>query len=902
MAISPNSNADGSPGHNGANGHAEGHVITISGMYENYFLDYASYVILERAVPAIEDGLKPVQRRILHAMYEKDDGRYHKVANIIGNTMQYHPHGDAAIGDALVNVGQKELLIDTQGNWGDFRTGDSAAASRYIEARLTKFALEVAFNPQTTNWTVSYDGRKREPVSLPMKFPLILAQGTDGIAVGLSTKILPHNFIELIKASIDILMGKDVKIYPDFMTGGSIDVTDYQGGQRGGKVKVRAKIEKADKNLILIKELPYAVTTVSLAESISKAVEKGQIKIKKIDDNTAAEVEIAIELMPGISPDVAIDALYAFTDCEVSISPNACIIVDDKPIFTTVENILRISTENTKDLLRQELEIKRKELEEKWLFASLEKIFIENRIYHHIEECESWEEVIAVIYRELRKYVSTPSEKPKESDNRLKLFRELTDDDITRLTEIRIKRISKFNAFKADELIERLIEELEETEHHLAHLTEYAVAYFQNLLDKYGKGRERKTTISGGFETIQITQVVANNAKLYADLKEGFVGMGLKKEGEFICDCSDIDDIIVFRKDGKMVVTRISDKTFVGKDIIHVDVWKKADERTTYNMIYVDAKSGISKAKRFNVTAITRDKEYDLTMGNPNSKTLYFSANPNGEAELVSITLSPSCPARIKVFDFGFSDLEIKGRASQGNIVSKYPVKKVVLKEAGQSTIGAIKIWMDEVSGRMNTDARGKYLGEFDTGVLVVSLYNDGTYELNEFDLTRRYDVNTLLYIGKFDPEQVVNVVYFDGNKEWTMVKRFKIETNKVGEKFSYLSDHKNSKLLFASVKLNPRIEYSVKVKGKKLDGEVSLGEFMDVKGWKAAGNRLSDQKLLGVKELEEKVGSLPGLVPISRDGSGQSGASDTPSAEPDKKFHAGDTVDFEVKGQGKLF
>ncbi len=896
MATSPNSNADGTPGQNGASStHAEGHVITISGMYENYFLDYASYVILERAVPAIEDGLKPVQRRILHAMFEKDDGRYHKVANIIGNTMQYHPHGDAAIGDALVNIGQKELLIDTQGNWGDFRTGDSAAASRYIEARLTKFALEVAFNPQTTDWTVSYDGRKREPVSLPMKFPLILALGTDGIAVGLSTKILPHNFIELIKASIDILHGKKVKIYPDFMTGGSIDVTDYQGGQRGGKVKVRAKIEKADKNLILIKELPYGVTTVSLAENISKAVEKGQIKIKKIDDNTAADVEIAIELMPGTSPDVAIDALYAFTDCEVSISPNACIIVDNKPIFTTVEEILHISTENTKDLLRQELEIKRKELEEKWLFSSLEKIFIENRIYHQIEECESWEEVIAVIYRELRKYVSTPSENPKDSDKRLKLFRELTDDDITRLTEIRIKRISKYNGFKADELIEKLIEELEETEHHLAHLTEYAVAYFQNLLDKYGKGRERRTTISGGFETIQITQVVANNAKLYADLKEGFVGMGLKKEGEFICDCSDIDDIIVFRKDGKMVVTRISDKTFVGKDIIHVDVWKKGDERTTYNMIYVDAKSGVSKAKRFNVTAITRDKEYDLTMGNPNSKSLYFSANPNGEAELVTITLSPSCPARIKVFDFGFSDLEIKGRGSQGNIVTKYPVKKVVLKEAGQSTIGAIKIWMDEVSGRMNTDERGKYLGEFDTGVLVVSLYNDGTYELNEFDLTRRYDVNTLLHIGKFDPEQVVNAVYFDGNKEWTMVKRFKIETSKVGEKFSFISDHKNSKLLFASVKLNPRIEYSVKVKGKKLEGEVSLGEFMDVKGWKAAGNRLSDQKLLGVKELEETVGS-------SAVGSGQSGASEPQSTEPDKKFHAGDTIDFDVKGQGKLF
>lgn len=900
MAISPNSNADGTAGPNGSNGHAEGHVITISGMYENYFLDYASYVILERAVPAIEDGLKPVQRRILHAMYEKDDGRYHKVANIIGNTMQYHPHGDAAIGDALVNIGQKELLIDTQGNWGDYRTGDSAAASRYIEARLTKFALEVAFNNQTTVWSLSYDGRKREPVNLPMKFPLILAQGTDGIAVGLSTKILPHNFIELIKASIDILHGKNVKIYPDFMTGGSIDVTDYQGGHRGGKVKVRAKIEKADKNIILIKELPYGVTTVSLAESIGKAVEKGQIKIKKIDDNTAAEVEIAIELMPGTSPDVTIDALYAFTDCEVSISPNACIITDDKPIFTTVEEILRISTENTKDLLRQELEIKRKELEEKWLFASLEKIFIENRIYHQIEECESWEEVIAVIYRELRKYVATPSDNKGDADKRLKLFRELTDDDITRLTEIRIKRISKFNSFKADELIEKLIEELEDTEHHLAHLTEYAVAYFNNLLEKYGKGRERRTTISGGFETIQVSAVVANNAKLYVDRKEGFVGMGLKKDGELVCDCSDIDDIIVFRKDGKMVVTRIADKTFVGKDIIHVDVWKKNDERTTYNLIYVDAKSGVSKAKRFNVTAITRDKEYDLTMGNPNSKTLYFSANPNGEAELVTITLSQGCSARIKVFDFGFSDIEIKGRASQGNIVTKYPIKKVVLKEAGQSTIGAIKVYVDEVSGRLTTDERAKYLGAFDTGDLIMVLWNDGTYELNDFDLTRRYDVNNLLHIGKFDPEQVVNAVYFDGNKEWTMVKRFKIETSKLGEKFSYLSDHKNSKLLFASVKENPRIEYSVKVKGKKLDGEVSLGEFMDVKGWKAMGNRLSDQKLLGVKELES-VESLSAEAG-SKISNSQSMESEPPSVENSDKLHVGDTIDFDGKGQGSLF
>lgn len=875
-------------GQNGnGNGHNEGHIVTITGMYKDYFLDYASYVILERAVPDIDDGLKPVQRRILHAMYEKEDGRYHKVANIIGNTMQYHPHGDAAIGDALVNLGQKDLLIDTQGNWGDFRTGDSAAASRYIEARLTKFALEIAFNPQTTKWQLSYDGRKREPIALPMKFPLVLAQGTDGIAVGLSTKILPHNFIELCKASIDILKGKKVKVYPDFQTGGSIDVADYNGGERGGKVKCRAKIEKADKHLLLIKELPYGVTTEALIESITKAAEKGQIKIKKVDDNTAAEVEIAVELAPGASPDVSIDALYAFTNCEVSISPNACVIVDNKPLFTTVEELLRISTENSRELLRQELEIKKRELEEKWLFASLEKIFIENRIYHQIEECESWEEVVQVIYRELRKYVITPSEKPAKNDRRLALFRELTDDDIVRLTEIRIKRISKYNSFKADELIEKLIDELEQTEYHLAHLTEFAIAYFQNLLDKYGKGRQRRTLISGGFETIQVAQVVANNAKLYVDRKEGFVGMGLKKD-EFVCDCSDIDDIIVFRRDGKFTVTRIADKTFVGKDILHVAVWTKGDERTTYNMIYCDAKSGVSKAKRFNVTAITRDKEYDLTMGNPNSRVLYFSANPNSEAEIVTLTLSPSCSARIKVFDYGFADLEIKGRSSQGNIATKYPVKKVVLKEAGQSTIGAIKIWMDEVSGRLNTDERGKYLGAFDTGDYILCIFNDGSYELTDFDLSHRYDVNTLLHIGKFDPELIVNAVYFDGNKGWTMVKRFKIETNTQDQKFSFISEHKNSKLLFASAKENPRIRYSVKIKGKKLDGEVSLAEFIEVKGWKALGNKLSDQKLTDVKELESKEEKAPEKQTLPQK----------------QKVSAGDTIEFEVdnKGQGKLF
>lgn len=872
------------------NGDGNAHIITISNMYEDYFLDYASYVILERAVPGIEDGLKPVQRRILHAMNEKDDGRYHKVANIIGNTMQYHPHGDAAIGDALVNLGQKDLLIDPQGNWGDFRTGDSAAASRYIEARLTKFAQTVAFNPQTTKWQLSYDGRKKEPVNLPMKFPLVLAQGTDGIAVGLSTKVLPHNFIELCKASIDILKDKRVKIYPDFQTGGSIDVSEYNGGKRGGKVKVRAAIEKADKNILLIKDLPYGVTTSSLIDSIQKAVEKGKIKIKKIDDNTAEHVEIAIELATGVSPDVAIDALYAFSNCEVSISPNCCIIVDNKPVFTKVEDLLKICTENTKDLLRQELEIRKQELEEKWLFSSLEKIFIENRIYHEIEECESWEEVMETIYREMRKFVATPSDPAKKGDSRVSLFRDLTDDDITRLTEIRIKRISKYNSFKADELIAKIIEELEQVKFNLANLVDYSIAYYQMLLDKFGKGRERKTVITS-FESIQAAQVVANNAKLYVDRKEGFIGTGLKKD-EFVCDCSDIDDIIVFRKDGKFLVSRIADKTFVGKDIIHIDVWKKGDDRTTYNLIYLDGKSGRAMAKRFNVTAITRDKEYDLTKGDPKSKILYFSANPNGEAELVTITLSQSCSARIKIFDYGFSDLEIKGRGAGGNIVTKYPVKKVVLKEAGQSTIGALKIWMDEVSGRLNTEDRGLLLGEFDTGDAILSIYKDGSYELNHVELTKRYDPKELVHISKFDPEAAISAVHFDGSKNWTLVKRFMIETQTVDQRFSFITDHKSSKLYYATNAENPVVKYSYKTKNEKHEEELNLSEFIDVKGWKAMGNKLGEFKILKISDAADKTSSTTKPKTDTK-----------PSmSEAEKKLQAGDTIDFDMGEQGKLF
>ena len=887
------------------NGNGNAHITTISNMYEDYFLDYASYVILERAVPAMEDGLKPVQRRILHAMYEKEDGRYHKVANIIGNTMQYHPHGDAAIGDALVNLGQKDLLIDTQGNWGDYRTGDSAAAPRYIEARLTKFALTVAFNPQTTDWQLSYDGRKKEPINLPMKFPLVLAQGADGIAVGLSTKILPHNFVELCKASIDILKEKRVKIYPDFMTGGSIDVSEYNGGQRGGRVKVRAAIEKADKNRLLIKDLPYGVTTSSLIDSIQKAVEKGKIKIKKIDDNTAEHVEIAIQLAPGVSPDVTIDALYAFSNCEVSISPNCCVIVDNKPVFIKVEELLKICTAKTKDLLRQELEIRQHELEEKWFFASLEKIFIENRIYHQIEECESWEEVVSTIYREMKKYVATPSDPAKKGDKRLELFRDLNDDDITRLTEIRIKRISKYNSFKADQLIEKIIDELEQVRHNLAHLVEYTIDYYQMLLDKFGKGRERRTKITS-FETIKAAAVVANNAKLYVDRKEGFIGTGLRKN-EFVTDCSDIDDIIVFRKDGKFLVTRIADKTFVGKNILHVAVWKKGDERTTYNMIYWDAKKGRAFAKRFNVTAITRDKEYDLTKsGDPKNKVLYFSANPNGEAELVTITLSPNCRARTKVFDYGFSDLEIKGRGAGGNIVTRYPVKKVVLKEEGHSTIGALKIWMDEVSGRLNTEGRGRFLGEFDTGEAILAIYKDGTYELNYVEMSRRYEPKDLLYIHKFDPDAPVSAVYFDGNKNRTMVKRFYIETTSVDQRYSFITDHKSSKLYYATASENPVVKYSYKQKNAKREKTLEPASFVDIKGWKALGKKLGDFKILKTTELHNQTTSTtqpPAAPPAKTPSTNKTTTKKTGKQKSNSStLKAGDTVEFDVGEQGSLF
>lgn len=823
-------------------------VITLSGMYQDYFLDYASYVILERAVPTINDGLKPVQRRILHAMKEMDDGRFHKVANIIGQTMQYHPHGDAAIGDALVKLGQKDLLIDCQGNWGDIRTGDGAAAPRYIEARLTKFALDILFNPQTTDWQLSYDGRKNEPITLPVKFPLLLSQGVEGIAVGLSTKVMPHNFKEIIKASISHLRGKAFKLYPDFQNGGIVDVSDYKKGKRGGRIKVRALIEEVNNKTIAIRELPYGVTSTSMIESIIKANDKGKIKIKKVIDNTAAEVEVLVELASGISPQVTVDALFAFTNCEVSISPNACVITNNKPIFTDVDHLLRICTDQTKELLRRELEIKEQELLEKWHFASLEKIFIENRIYRDIEECETWEAVIDAIRTGLDKHVVTPSAKPKKTDKRLRLLRDITDEDIIRLTEIKIKRISKFNSFKADEKIAQLEEELKEVRYNLANLIDFTVAYFENLLAKYGKGRERRTKIAS-FEAVDKTSVVANNTKLYANLKEGFIGSSLKKD-QFIADCSDIDDIIVFLKNGKFKVTRISSKSFVGKHIIHVAVWKKGDDRTTYNLAYLDGKTGKSFAKRFNVKAITRDKEYNLTTGTPNSKVFYFSANPNGEAETVNVQLTQGSTARKKQFEFDFSDLAIKGRGSKGNVLTKYPVRKVTLSEYGKSTLGALKIWMDEVSGRLNTDERGKLLGAFDTGDLILAIYKDGSYYVTDYELMQKFDVKDLWDIRKLDADTVVSAVHYDSSKGVTYVKRFQIETSTLKQKFVFISEHSRSKLLFATMDEEPRIQYIMKVGSKKMEGEINLKEFIDVKGWKALGNKLSDQRLTGIKKI----------------------------------------------------
>jgi topoisomerase IV subunit A len=874
-------------------------LVSVTGMYREYFLDYASYVILERAVPHLNDGFKPVQRRILHAMKQMDDGRFHKVANIIGQTMAYHPHGDAAIGDALVNLGQKDLLIECQGNWGDVRTGDSAAAPRYIEARLSKFALEVCFNPQTTEWQLTYDGRKKEPVTLPVKFPMVLSMGVEGIAVGLATKILPHNFIELIKASIKVLEGKKAVIYPDFITGGLADVAEYNDGLRGGRIKCRARIRQEDKNTLIIHELPFGVTTGSIIDSILKATEKGQIKVKKVIDNTARDVEVLVELAPGTSPDLTIDALYAFTDCEVSISPNCCIIIDNKPHFMGVSEILKISTEQTKELLRLELLIKKAELEEKWHLSSLEKIFIEKRIYRDIEECESFEEVIEVIDAGLKKYVATPSDPLIPGDNRLMMMRDITRDDIIKLTEIRIKRISKYNSFKADEYIKGLESELEQVVYDLAHLTDFAIKYFNDLLEKYGKGKERKTEISS-FDNIQVQTVVANNAKLYVNREDGFIGIGMKKD-EFLCDCSDIDDVIAFTKDGFFKVVRIADKVFIGKNIIHAAVWKKGDERTTYNLVYLDGKSGVSYAKRFNVSAITRDKEYPLTQGEKASRILYFSVQPNGESEVLNVVLSPGCSARNKVLDFDLAEIGIKGRSSKGNIVTKYPVRKVTQISVGKSSLGAMEAWMDKVSGRLNNEERGLYLGAFDTGGKILAIYSDGSYELTDFDMMKRFDVNNLMAISKFNSNIVVSAVYFDPEKNYSLVKRFKIETSTLDQKFVFLPETKGVKLYFASMAESPEILYKVREGKETIEKATTLTDIVDVKGWKALGNKLTDGKIVSIKDItpleekktEEEYTSKENTKSDTVQGDLFGNAATDNSAKD--KLKAGDSIDFDL-------
>ncbi|WP_306643640.1 DNA gyrase/topoisomerase IV subunit A [Sanyastnella coralliicola] len=823
-------------------------VIQVKGMYNDYFLDYASYVILERAVPHLYDGLKPVQRRILHSLREMDDGRFHKVANAIGNTMKYHPHGDASIGDAMVQIGQKEILLDTQGNWGNILTGDSAAAPRYIEVKLSKFANRVAFNGKTTTWLSSYDGRNQEPETLPMKFPLLLAQGVEGIAVGLACKILPHNFVELIDGSIDILKGKKVTLYPDFPTGGMMDASDYNDGLRGGKIKVRARIKKVDAKTLSIYELPYNTSTTSLIGSILKANDRGKIKIKKVEDNTADQVEILIHLASNVSPDKTIDALYAFTDCEISISPNSCVIENDRPQFLGMSEMLRRSTERTKDLLKQELEIRKGELQEQWHFASLEKIFIEKRIYRDIEECETWEAILETIHKGLKPHIKH-------------LIREVTDEDVTRLTEIRIKRISKFDSFKADEKIASLEGEIEKVQFHLDNLTDFAIDYFKELKKNFAEGRERKTEIKA-FDTIDRSKVAVANAKLYANFEEGFIGTGLKRsEGEFVCDCSDIDDIIVFRKDGTMIVTRVSSKAFVGKDIIHAWVWKKGDKRRVYNCIYRDGKAGKTMVKRFSVTSITRDREYPITKGTPGSEVLYFTANPNGEAEVVTIYLKAIQRVKKLKWDIDFSEILIKGRGAGGNTVTKFPVRKVELKESGVSTLGARKIWFDETVQRLNADGRGNFLGDFNPEDKILVLMSTGEYKLTGFDLTTHFDENKI-HIEKWDPERPISAVYYDGEKEEYYVKRFLPEST--SKKTSFISDHENSRLAVASTLHHPhvRVKFNKRFKHTrdKEDQILNLREFIAVKGMKALGNRLSPlpvtEVLLepAIEDLEAKV------------------------------------------------
>lgn len=810
-------------------------ITKVTGMYKDWFLDYASYVILERAVPAIEDGFKPVQRRIMHSLKELDDGRYNKVANVVGHTMQYHPHGDASIGDAMVQIGQKELLIDCQGNWGNILTGDSAAASRYIEARLSKFALEVLYSPKITDWGVSYDGRRAEPNNLPVKFPLLLAQGAEGIAVGLSTKVLPHNFNELIDASIKILKGKPFTLYPDFQTAGIADVSNYNDGLRGGRVRVRAKISQLDKQTLVITQIPFSTNTSTLIDSILKANEKGKIKIKKIEDNTAAEVEILIHLFPGVSPDKTIDALYAFTACETSVAPLGCVIEDNKPLFIGVSDMLKISTDRTVDLLKKELEIQLEELKNKWHFSTLEKIFIREEMYIDFKFYSDRESLYEYMYKRFEPF--------KKS-----FVREIEDEDLQKLTQIPMIRITRFDSDKADDFIAKLEDEMKEVQHHLDNLIDFAIDYFAKLKEKYGKGRERQTELRS-FENIEATKVVLRNTKLYVNMEEGFFGTGLKKD-QYVTDCSDIDDIIVFLRDGKMMISKVDDKKFVGKDIIHIAVFDKNDKRTIYNMIYRDGKSGSTFIKRFNVSGVTRDKFYDLTQEKPGSQVLYFSANPNGEAEVVTILLRQVGSVKKLKWDVDFSDIAIKGRASRGNTVTKYPIKKIELKEKGISTLRPRKVWFDDTVQRLNVDGRGELLGEFRPNDRLLIINQAGKLKTIIPELTTHFDED-MIVLEKWNPKKPISTIYYDGEKERYFVKRFLVENENKEEIF--ITEHEKSQLEIVSTDWRPVAEIVfAKVKGVQKDNQtIDLEQFIAVKGIKALGNQLTTDKLKQVNLLE---------------------------------------------------
>lgn len=863
-------------------------TIPLTGLYENWFLDYASYVILDRAVPHINDGFKPVQRRILHSLKEMDDGRFNKAANVIGNTMKYHPHGDASIGDAMVQIGQKNLLIDCQGNWGDPVTGDSAAAPRYIEGRLSKFALEVVFNPETTDWQLSYDGRNKEPITLPVKFPLLLTQGAEGIAVGLATKIMPHNFNELLDASIEVLKGKRPNLLPDFPTGGMADCSGYNEGQRGGRIRVRAKIEERDKKTLAITEIPFGTTTTGLIDSIVSANEKGKIKIKKIEDNTAQHVEIIVHLAAGISPDVTIDALYAFTSCEVSISPNTCVIQDDKPRFMSVNDVLIENTHQTKALLKRELEIKLADLQEKIFFSNLLKIFIQEGMYKHpdYENSSNFEQVVSTLTELFMPFVDL-------------FYREITAEDYKKLIEKPMSSITRFDVKKADDLMASLEKEIKEIKHHLRHLTEYAIAWFEMLKAKYGANWPRKTELRL-FDKVEAAQVALANVKLYVNRAEGFVGTSMRKD-EYVGDCSDLDDVIVFREDGKFVVSKVQEKVFVGKDIIHVAVFKRNDDRTTYNMIYRDGKTGVSYIKRFAIGGVTRDREYDLTKGNKGSKTLYFTANPNGEAEVVHIQLRPHSKLRKLQFDMDFAEIAIKGRGSQGNIVSKYPIRKITLKSKGVSTLSGRKIWYDDILKRLNADERGMYLGEFDGDDKILTVLFDGTYELRSFDLNNHFDDN-ILRIEKYQPERIFTAVHQDGKSGNHYVKRFLFENTPLGRKTSIINEEPGSKLQVLTAAAQPIVSIEI-LKGKSQIAEtleVDLTEIIEVKGMKAQGNRLNPNPITKI-DLIESVEEPAFETQEKAEEEGMSQANTAPLKADDIEFEITNPDDVQADDTGQL-